>query len=90
MASHTLWYPKDDPFECGDAEFPSASQGLRPYHQAPTQERPGMSNQPFRFVTYVDDAPYPVHESTHHTGQPGMIDLLSEDLYHRVGSIRQP
>jgi hypothetical protein len=90
MASHTPWYPKDDPPECLDTEHSSTSQDLRPYRQTPTRERPGVSSQPFRFVTYTDDAPYPLHESAHHANQPGMIDLISGDVYRRVGSIRQP
>jgi hypothetical protein len=90
MASHTPWYPEDDTPAYLDTEYPSTSQGPHPYHQAPTQERPGVSSQPFRFVTYTDDAPYPLHESAHHANQPGVINLLSGNLYRRIGSIRQP
>ncbi|KAH7089279.1 hypothetical protein FB567DRAFT_440157 [Paraphoma chrysanthemicola] len=47
---------------------------------------------PFRFVTFGDGAPYPVHEQLHHVDrqQPFMVDLLSGDAYDRGGVLRQP
>ncbi|KAH7061923.1 hypothetical protein BKA63DRAFT_429600 [Paraphoma chrysanthemicola] len=47
---------------------------------------------PFRFVTFGDGAPYPVHEPLHHVDQqqPFMVDLLSGDAYDRGGVLRQP
>jgi len=41
---------------------------------------------PFRFVIPGSGTPYPVHEAP----EPGMVDLLSGDQWHRGGSLRQP
>ncbi|KAF2032479.1 hypothetical protein EK21DRAFT_109858 [Setomelanomma holmii] len=96
MNAHTTWYPADDPadleYDFRIQGYPASPQSFEPPYASPDDQSHSMPNLPFRFVTFGEGAPYPVHDSDHSMTQPqpAIFDLLSGENWQRVGSIRQP
>jgi hypothetical protein len=91
MASHTSWYPADDPSELMQSQQAAQMYFLQLNRQDRVEEQPvSMPNMPYRLVTSTGGAPYPLHDGDATTEQSHMVDFISGERFHRTQSIRQP